>query len=90
MADEELVSLDGVVGGALNEAQVRGIIAQIDLDIMNLLRDGKLAAMKYDVGGNGPSGDRGSNLKALIEARGHYERLLEGMGCWVVTSSHES
>ena len=87
--NEELTSLEGVEGAPLNEAQIRGIIAQIDLDILNLLRDGKLSALKYTAGANGPSADRSSNLKALIDARGHYESLLLELSLWEVTTYEE-
>ncbi|MBI1346179.1 hypothetical protein GC163_07800 [bacterium] len=84
MAD--LTSLDSIAGQPLSEAQIRGILAQIDLDITNLLRDGKLAAVKYAVGSNiGPSADRAANLKALLEARQHYETLLTAFPAWEVS-----
>ena len=45
MAD--LNDLSSVSGTELTEAQIKGILAQIDLDITNLLRDGKLSALNY-------------------------------------------
>jgi len=73
----ELTTLEGVEGEPTTEGQIRGILAQIDLDIVNLARDGKMAAVKYAVpGAAGRSMDRAAGLKALLEARKHYERLL--------------
>lgn len=61
-----------------SEPDVHRILAEIDLDIKNLLRDGKLSALRYVVGGpGGRAVDRGSNLRALLQARRHYERQLE-------------
>lgn len=75
MAD--LNDLAELNGEPLSAGQIRGILAQIDLDVANLLRDGKLAALKYAVrGGAGVSADRAQNLKTLLEARRDYERLL--------------
>ena len=73
----DLTDLSSVSGTELTTEQIRGILQQIDLDITNLLRDGKLAALKYAVTGNaGANADRGSNLLALLQARSIYERLL--------------
>lgn len=75
MAD--LSDLSELSGEPLSAEQIRGILAQIDLDVANLLRDGKLAALKYAVrGGAGVSADRAQNLKMLLAARRDYERLL--------------
>jgi hypothetical protein len=85
----DLTDLSNVSGSDLSEAQVKGILAQIDLDITNLLRDGKLAALKYSIGGEGGrSTDRAANLQALITARRHYENLLMSLPNWIV-SVHE-
>lgn len=79
----DLNDLNSVAGAPLTEAQIRGILAQIDLDIVNLLRDGKLSALKYAVGGAaGHTTDRASNLKALLDCRAHYEKLLESLPAW--------
>jgi hypothetical protein len=84
MAD--LTDLSSVSGEELTDAQIRGILTQIDLDIMNLVRDGKLSALKYRVGGAaGQESDRAANLRALLEARTHYERLLAGRPAWEVS-----
>ena len=84
MAD--LSDLSSVAGEALTEAQIRGILGQIDLDITNLLRDGKLSALKYAVGGPaGRTTDRAANLRALLEARKHYEGLLRALPGWEVS-----
>lgn len=79
----DLNNLDSVTGNPLNEEQIRGILAQIDLDITNLLRDGKLAAAKYaGTGGGAQSMDRATNLKTLLEARRHYQELLNALPGW--------
>ncbi len=79
----DLESLEGAKGDTLTEVQIRAILAQIDLDVMNLLRDGKLAALKYSVGGNaGATTDRAANLQALLAARQHYQQLLSTLPAW--------
>lgn len=86
MAD--LTSLDGVKGQEINAEQIRGILSQIDLDLMNLVRDGKLAALKYGVNGvGGQSTDRAANLRSLLEARDYYQRLLESHPVWCTTQA---
>ena len=84
MADLE--DLSSVSGGDLSADQIKGILAQIDLDITNLLRDGKLSALKYGIAGQGgQQTDRASNLRALLEARRHYEGLLRALPGWEVS-----
>jgi hypothetical protein len=84
MAD--LTDLSAVAGDELTVSQIRGILAQIDLDIVNLVRDGKLSALKYAVGGAaGQQTDRAANLQALLAARAHYERLLSAQPGWQVS-----
>lgn len=84
MAD--LTDLSSVSGAALTESQIRGILAQVDLDITNLLRDGKLSALKYAFPGKaGRTADRAGNLRALLEARDYYRKLLEGLPGWEVS-----
>lgn len=80
----DLNDLSGVSGTPLTEAQIDGILAQIDLDLLNLMRDGKLAALKYSVPGGaaGRSADRGENLRALLEARDYYRKLRETLPAW--------
>lgn len=79
----DLTSLDGLTGTPISETQIVAILAQIDLDIMNLLRDGKLAALKYSLPGHvAGSSDRAANLQALLAARHHYERLLQQQPSW--------
>lgn len=74
----DLPDLSSVSGNDLSLEQIRGILNQIDLDVTNLLRDGKLAALKYGISGTGgQSTDRAANLKALLAARAHYEKLLQ-------------
>ena len=82
----DLSGLSDLAGDELTESQIRGILAQIDLDITNLLRDGKLAALKYTVpGAGGRTADRGANLQALLEARRHYQHLLESLPAWEIS-----
>jgi hypothetical protein len=80
----DLANLDDLSGRDLSESQIQAILAQIDLDLANLLRDGKLAALKY-AGGNSPSADRAANLAALLAARKHYEQLLHALPAWQVS-----
>ncbi len=81
----DLTDLNGVTGSELSEEQIRGILAQIDLDLMNLVRDGKLSALKYSVGGAaGQSTDRAANLNALLAARDMYQKLLDQKPRWSV------
>jgi len=82
----DLTDLSGIAGEALSEKQIDGILAQIDLDISNLLRDGKLAALKYSIpGAGGRSTDRAANLNALLEARKYYAELKERGSAWEVS-----
>lgn len=86
MAD--LSSLNGVSGQELSDEQIQGILAQIDLDLMNLVRDGKLSALKYSVGGNArQTTDRAANLQALLAARDYYQKLLEARPAWAVSQA---
>lgn len=71
----DLTDLSTVSGDELDEATIRGILAQIDLDITNLLRDGKLAAGRYSTAGR--TTDRAANLRELLRARRQYQRLLD-------------
>jgi hypothetical protein len=86
----ELTSLDDLSGRDLNESQLQGLVAQIDLDIANLLQDGKLAAGRYTLdGAGGISVDRAANLQALLAARAFYTQQLQALPTWQ-TSSVES
>lgn len=85
MAD--LTTLDDLAGQPLTEPQIQAILAQIDLDIANLLRDGKLAAAKYSLGEGAPATDRAANLQALLAARKHYESLLQSRPAWEVSQA---
>jgi len=79
----DLTDLTTLSGDDLSEAQIRGILAQIDLDITNLVREGKLSALKYrTVGQDGQETDRAANLRALLAARKHYEELLRSLPAW--------
>ncbi len=89
MAD--LTNLSSISGEDLTEDQIKGILAQIDLDITNLLRDGKLSAAKYSASGpGGQSTDRAANLRTLLQARKHYERLLHSLPGWDVSQASEN
>jgi len=86
MAD--LTSLDGQAGEPLSIGQIQAILAQIDLDLMNLVRDGKLSAAAYALGGAGaPTLDRGANLLALLAARDAYQKLLNEQPVWTTTQA---
>ncbi len=86
MAD--LTNLDSVSGNDLNSQQIQGILKQIDLDITNLVREGKLSALKYSVPGQaGQSTDRAANLNALLTARAHYQNLLNLMPAWATSQA---
>lgn len=86
----DLTDLSSVSGEELTVEQIQGILAQIDLDIMNLARDGKLAALEStDSAANPQYMDKADNLRALLAARGHYQGLLESRPGWA-TSQGES
>ena len=87
----DLNDLSSVSGDDLNESQIKGILAQIDLDITNLLRDGKLSALKYGLHcEGGVMTDRAANLKALLEARKHYENILQDLPGWEISQQDNS
>lgn len=82
----DLPDLSALSGTELTPAQLYGILSQIDLDIANLLRDGKLAALRYGVGGPaGATTDRAANLQALLAAREHYQQLLTTQPVMITT-----
>jgi hypothetical protein len=84
----DLPDLSSVSGTELTDEQLRGILAQVDLDITNLLRDGKLSALRYGTPGDaGALTDRSANLRALLEARSVYQKLLESRPVWVMTQA---
>jgi len=84
----DLPDLSTVSAAELTDSQIHGVLAQIDLDIVNLLRDGKLAALKYGLPGDaGGSTDRSANLRALIAAREHYEELLASRPAWQTSTA---
>jgi hypothetical protein len=86
--DMDLPDLSTVSGSELTVEQLRGILAQIDLDITNLLRDGKLSALKYGTPGEeGSLTDRAANLRELIQARESYQKLLEARPAWVTSQA---
>lgn len=78
----DLPHLDGLEGRDLTETQIQALLAQIDLNIANLLREGKLAALKYHGGGSLPAADRAANLQALLAARQYYAQLLQSLPAW--------
>jgi hypothetical protein len=81
MADlSDLNALDGI---PLTEGKIQAILNQIDLDVLNLLRDGKLAASRYaKPGPGGETMDRAAGLLALLSAREKYEALLRSLPVW--------
>lgn len=86
----DLPDLTSLAGTDLTESQLKGLIAQIDLDITNLLRDGKLSALKYGLTAQpGQYTDRAANLHALLAARRHYEHLLQTLPTWHTTPCDE-
>lgn len=85
----DLPDLSTLQGTDLTEPQLKGILAQIDLDITNLLRDGKLSALKYALTAQpGQSTDRAANLQALLAARRHYEQLIQSLPSWHTSQAH--
>jgi hypothetical protein len=87
----DLTDLNDLDGTPLSEAQIQAILNQIDLDVLNLLRDGKLAASKYArPGPGGESMDRASGLLALLAAREKYEALLKSLPSWDVSRGVEA
>lgn len=86
----DLADLNAVAGTPLSESQIQAILNQIDLDVLNLLRDGKLSTAKY--GTPGPAGesmDRASALLALLAAREKYEILLRSQPGWHVSQGSD-
>jgi hypothetical protein len=82
----DLPDLSTLSGTELTSAQLYGILSQIDLDIANLLRDGKLAALRYGVGGPaGATTDRAANLQALLAAREHFQQLLNSQPVMILS-----
>lgn len=82
----DLTDLNDLDGAALSSAQIQAILNQIDLDVLNLLRDGKLSAAKYATPGpGGETMDRASGLLALLAAREKYESLLQSLPGWQVS-----
>lgn len=79
----DLTNLNDLDGSALTEAQILAILNQIDLDVLNLLRDGKLATSKYGLpGADNATMDRAAGLMALLAAREKYEALLRSLPSW--------
>lgn len=87
----DLSDLNELDGSALTESQIRAILNQIDLDVLNLLRDGKLAAAKYTTPGpGGETMDRAAGLLALLAAREKYESLLAALPSWQMSQGVDS
>lgn len=83
-ADEENRVSEEIVE-PLSDADLVAMIAQIDANVAALMADGKLAAVRYDVGGDGPSADRRAGLDGLLAARRAYQELLDRRGGWEET-----
>lgn len=84
----DLPDLSTVSGAELSDDQVRGLLAQIDLDILNLVRDGKLSALKYGLPGDASQQtDRAANLRALLDARDRYQAVLHSRPAWQMTNA---
>ena len=84
----DLPDLSTVTAAELTPPQIRGILAQIDLDVTNLVRDGKLSALKYGL--DGPAGqhtDRAANLHALLAARDYYQQFLAHQPAWTTSTA---
>lgn len=76
MAD--VSSFDGISADPLTTQQIQAIINRIDLNIYNLMGDGKLCAIRN--GQNGPTGtqvDRSVGLAELRRTREFYVKMLE-------------
>lgn len=87
----DLSDLNDLSGMPLTEAQIQAILNQIDLDVLNLLRDGKLAASKYTTPGpGGETMDRAAGLQALLAAREKYEALLQSLPAWQTSQGVDS
>ena len=88
MAD--LTDLDSVSGSDLTEEQVRGIISKIDLNIYNLLNDGKLGLAR--IAENTPGGkevDRSVAIQQLRELRSFYVDVLQNLNPVIVLSQYD-
>lgn len=67
-------------GSALTEAQIQAIINQIDLNIVNLMRDGKLGAARHQqYGAEGGEVDRSGAMREMMKARAIYEQMLHNI-----------
>ena len=75
MAD--LTNLDSLTGDDLTESQIRGLIRKIDLNIANLMNDGKLGAARIAENyAGGQSVDRTAALQAMLQAREFYQYVM--------------
>lgn len=84
MADLE--NLDSLTGDDLTEDQIRGLIRKIDLNIANLMNDGKLGAARIAENyAGGQSVDRAAALDAMLKARAVYQQILEDIPTVVVS-----
>lgn len=84
MAD--LANLDSLTGDDLTEDQIRGLIRKIDLNIANLMNDGKLGAARIAENyAGGQSVDRAAALDAMLKARAVYQQILEEIPTVVVS-----
>ena len=84
MAD--VADLNSLTGNDLTEDQIRGILRKIDLNIVNLMNDGKLGAARIAENyAGGQSVDRAAALDAMLKARGVYEALLRDVPTMVIS-----
>jgi len=82
----DLTNLDSLTGDDLTEAQIRGLIRKIDLNIANLMNDGKLGAARIAENyAGGQSVDRTAALQAMLQAREFYQKLLEDSPTMVIS-----
>lgn len=79
MAD--VLDFTGVTAEELTEAQIRGIIRRIDLNIYNILADKHGATPYAEFGQAGHRADPDKGLKTLYELRKSYELMLNQVPC---------
>lgn len=84
MAD--VADLNSLTGDDLTADQIRGILRKIDLNIVNLMNDGKLGAARIAENyAGGQSVDRAASLDAMMKARAYYEGLLRDVPTMVIS-----
>ena len=70
----DVTDFSGVTGQELTADQIRGIVKQLDLDMYNLVRDGKNAGATYRIGDRMVS--KVEWMRQLRETRQYYAELL--------------